>query len=98
LYSFTISVHLISGLIREVTFLEGDILYYFTISVHLISGLIRWVTSLEGDILYYFTISVPLISDLWWKWPHKRGTIVQLTHISKCSFKCKIYWRTEEIF
>ena len=64
LYSFTISVHLISGLIRGVTSLEGDILYYFTISVHLISGLIRGVTSLEGDILYYFTISVHLISGL----------------------------------
>jgi hypothetical protein len=43
-------VHLISGLIRGVTFLEGDILYSFTISVHLISGMIRGVTSLEGNI------------------------------------------------
>jgi hypothetical protein len=57
-------VHLKSGLIREVTSIEGTINSYFTISVHLKSGLIREVTSIEGTINSYFTISVHLKSGL----------------------------------
>ena len=56
-------MHLKSGLIREVTSIEGTINSYFTISVHLKSGL-REVTSIEGTLNSYFTISVHLKSGL----------------------------------